>query len=364
MNLSNLLQLNAGGPGSGRHSEGLSTSDLLDKVGPKENKQWEEAKKRLVALVKDSSALSALTAVKVVEKPPGDSSKYGMGVKASYIGAGPNKGTLYITKDTNFLAMLHEIGHAVEDSKLGMLGFKDRQIPSEHKVEVAGAFKEYESAKKSDDLFSDYAGKSIHEWFAEAFKYVADSYKGDYEKSYIKNEAPKTFNLIMKVTGNRTDVKAGGPGSGRHPYGRKEKDKGRQAKALASYNPSNRAKQVQAENNEKALAKVVKGASHVGDNAPFDVIVAKSRIAFEVKTIVAGKNDKITMHKSSRLRKLKAWKQMKLNNVYTVIFDDREGKKKIYLGNGVSSFRLKLRSGEMNPALTVLNSLKDIKKLI
>jgi hypothetical protein len=158
-------------------------------------------------------------------------------------------------------------------------------------------------------------------------------------------------------------VKAGGPGSGRHPYGRhSQESKSRSERALASYNPSNRAKQIQAVNNERALAQALGGATHIGDNQPFDVIVAKARVAFEVKTMVSGRTNKITMHPSSRERKEKAWKTMKLKSVYTVIFDDRN--KKIYYGEGVKSFRLKLRSGEQNPSLTEVKDLKDLRKLV
>jgi hypothetical protein len=163
--------------------------------------------------------------------------------------------------------------------------------------------------------------------------------------------------------GEKIQLLAGGPGSGRRPYGRKAKEsKSRSERALASYNPSNRAKQIQAENNEKALANALGGATHIGDNQPFDVIVAHARVAFEVKTIIAGKKDAITMHKESRLRKEKAKKTMKLKGLYTVIFDDRNNK--IYYAEGVKSFRLKLRSGEQNPSLTEVKDLKDLRKLI
>lgn len=174
----------------------------------------------------------------------------------------------------------------------------------------------------------------------------------------------RTSDDIKKIVNKISySIFAGGPGSGRHPYGRKAKEsKDRAARALASYNPSNLAKQIQSENNEKSLAKAIGGATHIGDNQPFDVIVAHARVAFEVKTIVAGKNNKITMHPSSRERKEKAWKTMKLKQVYTVIFDDRNNK--VYLGEGVKSFRIKLRSGETNPSLKEIKNLSDIKKVI
>lgn len=156
-------------------------------------------------------------------------------------------------------------------------------------------------------------------------------------------------------------IKAGGAGSGckGDNCGR---PKSRSAKAKESYNPSNRAKQIQATENEKKLTKVLQGSSHIGDNQPFDVVVAKSRIAFEVKTIISGKRDAITMHPDSRRRKEKAKRKMKLKAIYTVIFDDRNNK--IYYARGVKSFRIKLRDGSQNPALTEVKDLSELRKLI
>jgi len=117
--------------------------------------------------------------------------------------------------------------------------------------------------------------------------------------------------------------------------------------------------------NEKSLAKAIGGAAHIGDNAPFDVIVKSKRIAFEVKTMIGGKKNTITMHPSSRMRKEKAWKQMKLKQVYTVIFDDRKsGDKKMYIAAGVKSFTITLRDGSQNPKLTKFTDLKELKDLL
>jgi hypothetical protein len=176
------------------------------------------------------------------------------------------------------------------------------------------------------------------------------------------NFSKEVGDRLVKLNSNGRLVYAGGPGSGRHKTGRKQKDEGRKSRALASYIPATKEKLAQATNNERNLAKVIPGAKHIGDHQPFDVLVPKSRMALEVKTIIVGKKDAITMHKASRERKEKAAKQMKLNKVYTVIFDDRN--KKIYLGEGVKSFRLKLRSGEQNPSLKVFTNLTDLKKAL
>ena len=192
------------------------------------------------------------------------------------------------------------------------------------------------------------------------------------ERSFFSDDLSMALTLqetalmgMHQVINSLRDIKAGGPGSGckgSHCGRPRSKDEDRQARAKASYNPSNRAKQIQAEENEKKLAQAIGGASHIGDNAPFDVILKAKRVAFEVKTIIAGKKDAITMHPSSRMRKEKAWKDMKLRAVYTIIFDDRHGK--IYYAEGVKSFRIKLRNGEQNPKVKEIKDLKELRRII
>lgn len=163
------------------------------------------------------------------------------------------------------------------------------------------------------------------------------------------------------VRGLLDDIRAGGPGSGRRPYGKKEKDVERQKRALATYVPSNKASQIKAELNEKRLAQVV-GGQHLGDHQPFDVVIAKLRIGFEVKTKNEGKKNTITMHPSSLQRKLDAVKSMKLKKVFTVVFDDRVGK--IYYAKGVGSFKWRPHTIDNHKSLRVLDKLDDIKDVL
>lgn len=106
--------------------------------------------------------------------------------------------------------------------------------------------------------------------------------------------------------------------------------------AKKSYKPSTRKKQKIAAATEKKIAKAV-GGKVTPDNSPFDVKTGKAVI--EVKTIIEGKNPKITMHPSSLRRKKEAAKKEK-KKVWTVVHDQRGGKSDFYLKNGVGSFRL------------------------
>lgn len=111
----------------------------------------------------------------------------------------------------------------------------------------------------------------------------------------------------------------------------------RAARARASYNPATVEKQRYAEAREKVIAKTV-GGKQSGDNDAFDVTIGGHGI--EVKTIVAGKNPKITMHPDSLARKLKIARKNKLK-AWTVAVDARDRSKlKYYLKKGVGSFRL------------------------
>jgi len=105
-------------------------------------------------------------------------------------------------------------------------------------------------------------------------------------------------------------------------------------RAKASHVTSTQAVQRQAEDNEPKVAAATKGKQS-GDNDPFDVIAGEN--AVEVKTIVRGKNDKITMHPPS-LEKKMAFAGAAGLRTHTVVFDDRVGK--VYYKEGVGSFRL------------------------
>jgi len=132
----------------------------------------------------------------------------------------------------------------------------------------------------------------------------------------------------------------GGPGSGRKPEGGSDSgashsdSKARAERAKQSYNPVTKEKKRIATENELKLAKSIKG-KQTPDNAPFDVI--RGGHAIEVKTIVAGKNDKITMHPESRNRKLESAKKNGYK-MHTVVFDARNNK--LYYSEGVGSYRL------------------------
>ena len=163
-------------------------------------------------------------------------------------------------------------------------------------------------------------------------------------------------------------IQAGGPGSGckgdQCGRPRTGKDADRIAKAKASYKPSTKAKQIQAEQNEKRLAQAIQGL-HLGDHQPFDVVISSKRIGIEVKTLLDNKRDAITMHPKSLAKKYKAIKTMKLKAAYTVIFDDRPGRGQIFLAKGVGSFRVYSHATKtLNKNLVQVKDLNDLRKLL
>ena len=122
----------------------------------------------------------------------------------------------------------------------------------------------------------------------------------------------------------------------------------RAERAKASYNPATVGKQRTADANEIKLANGVKG-KRTTDNEAFDVICGKS--AIELKTIVGGKNNKITMHPESLKRKLDKAKAEGLRP-FTVVFDARNDI--VYYKQGIGSFRL------VNMQTTTIEKLKEI----
>ena len=149
----------------------------------------------------------------------------------------------------------------------------------------------------------------------------------------------------------------GGSGPSKKPEPKQEKKptaaekpklSDRATRARDSYNGATVEKQRTADQNEIKLADGVKG-KRTTDNEPFDVICGRS--AVEVKTIVGGKNDKITMHPESLKRKLDTARAQKLKP-YTVVFDARNDI--VYYKQGLGSFRL------VNMKTTTVEKLKEI----
>jgi phage gp29-like protein len=110
----------------------------------------------------------------------------------------------------------------------------------------------------------------------------------------------------------------------------------RAERARASHIGVTKEKWAIANREEKKVAAAV-GGKHVGDNEPFDVHAGKT--AVEVKTIVEGRNPKITMHPESLARKQAFLKERGMNGA-TVAVDARRSPPTYYYAQGVGSFRL------------------------
>lgn len=157
------------------------------------------------------------------------------------------------------------------------------------------------------------------------------------------------------------ELYAGGTGSGCNPNkgkcgrpatGKTKKLSDRAQRALETYVPITAEKRKQSEADEMALAKLI-GGQRTPDNSAFDVI--KGKTAIEIKSIIAAKNDKITMHPTSRNEKLAVAKKQKLN-AFTVVFDHREGRNDVYYREGVGSFKLR--------DMTKLKNIGGLKRVL
>lgn len=117
----------------------------------------------------------------------------------------------------------------------------------------------------------------------------------------------------------------------------------RAARALAHHKPSTAVKQRAADAQERFVARAL-GAKQSGDNDAVDVQgvarVTGRRFGVEVKTLMDNRNDKITMHPESLLRKLR-WARKERAALHTVIVDLRSGAPRLYHRRGVGSFRLR-----------------------
>ena len=130
-------------------------------------------------------------------------------------------------------------------------------------------------------------------------------------------------------------VPAGGPGGGEFTAGGAAPSS-KSELAKASYKPATAENQRKAEANESIIANAI-GGTQSGDNDAFDVRAGKFGI--EVKTIIGGKNPKITMHPDSLARKKSTARKEKLKS-FTVAVDMRGNEPEFYVEKGVGSFRL------------------------
>lgn len=135
-------------------------------------------------------------------------------------------------------------------------------------------------------------------------------------------------------------------GSGEGGGGQKVRNE-KSLRALKAFVPIHAEAQRHAEANEVSIRRMVTApgwkATRTDDNLPVDVIIKlpDGRVAgIEVKTIINGKNDKITM-RTAAIDKKDKWSKSNHASVHTVVVDDRER-----LGNGnYSGHRLYYRRG-------------------
>ena len=132
----------------------------------------------------------------------------------------------------------------------------------------------------------------------------------------------------------------------------------RTQRAKATYKPSNSAKQAVAARGEAHVRSLLGVNKRKGTSGTHPIDVAFKRKGtyhgVEVKTLVDNKNNKITMHPSSRHRKI-AWAAVNHARLHTVVVDARAGNR-VYYRSGVGSFRLH--------SLVTVSSAAHLRKLI
>lgn len=132
----------------------------------------------------------------------------------------------------------------------------------------------------------------------------------------------------------------------------------RAQRAKENYVPLTKEKYQLAMQFQNKFAKAI-GGQVITNNQPFDVV--KGNTVFEVKTIQNGKADRIEMRPDSRKNKETMIRRNKLK-AFTVGFDIRQGKEAIYIKPGVGAFRFVTmeKVNTLEEALSVIKS-KDLK---
>lgn len=233
---------------------------------------------------------------------------------------------------------------------------------------VAGAFSEGKRKLDLDALKAALRDKNQHAVFelvSPAIEATAAHLKGSLVGVLAKvrdasaDGAAKALSKILEAAW--FDDRLGYDSHGREDGS--GKDRAKVIAAKESYKPATAEKQRWAEGNESTVASMT-GGKGTDDNKPADVVVkidGKTH-GVEVKTLLEGRRDKVTMHPKSRERK-EAWAKKNSAVLHTIALDDRKafGSKgysghRIYYRRGVGSFRLK--------GMTKVTSTKHLQKLM
>lgn len=167
--------------------------------------------------------------------------------------------------------------------------------------------------------------------------------------------------LVKQLRVAWLDPKTGVDDHGRLP--KETRDRNKVALAKASHVPATAAKQRWAEGNERTVSSML-GGKGTDDNSPTDVTTTLDgqKHGVEVKTLLEGKRDKITMHPDSLKRK-ETWGRRNKAELHTVVFDDRKAfgttgysGHRIYYRRGVGSYHLK--------GMTKVRSTQHLKQLM
>lgn len=116
------------------------------------------------------------------------------------------------------------------------------------------------------------------------------------------------------------------------------RESSRSTLAKRSHIPQTKRKYGLTKTHEAEVAEAFGGKTSRNQNSAFDVYLPGKHVV-EVKTIVEGKRDVITMHPQSLLtKKLEAFEHGYVP--HTLVFDKRKGKEAVYYKEGLGSFRL------------------------
>ena len=273
-----------------------------------------------------------------------------------------SKKQLQLRKDADANDYVHEIGHHLDIAYTRAGG---KEINSAVAAKVINDYKsEYRAAREKlstvlghkfnftndNEKISDlhvkglptaFAADSSKEWFAESFYLYC---KGGAARERLESIAPKTTAAIKTVLKGgifaSQDLQAGGPGSGRRPYGRHEKPVSTKAeRALKSHKDVSKHVHMIAALNEAFVAKAVDGVlirslaksdplKGVGPGSkathhPFDVLLPHKKIAIEVKTLQTTKGNVVNMKMESRLKKEKWAANNGYKKIWMVVVDTR-----------------------------------------
>jgi len=266
-----------------------------------------------------------------------------------HVGKSEGEGQEVIQTDRKYLPPLevHRACKAAYEAGTSVIGVtaplaEQEGIAVAEICKIADHFVSVESETESELSRNAWGGPLALKWATRVIRKSSEDVVKDDGDSWVT------------INGNRVLLGADGIPKGGHPLGGgakvEFKPSEKMQRALKAYVPCNTEQQRAADKQEEIVSKAL-GIPRTKNNSAFDL--RNDDVGVELKTMMSGKNDKVTMNKEALGRKM-AEKEAEGLKTFTVVADTRSGRTQYYYSPKLGSLRL----GSMTKA--TLSELRSV----